>query len=95
MRSLVDDADGELGTDHCAEITMDALVFLSRSDLRIMIPLGVGIDGNLKNILRAEFNANSAILTTLWDEVYLAARYSHFIQINRRTRKYFHRLLRN
>jgi hypothetical protein len=87
--------DSELGTDQRAEITMHALVFLTRSDLRIMIPFGVGIDGNLKKIFGAEFNANSATLATLWDEVYLAAWYPHFIQINRRTRKYFHRLLRN
>jgi hypothetical protein len=85
--------DGELGTDYCAEVTMDTRVFLTGSDLRIMIAFYVGINRNLKNIFGAEFNANLATLAALWDEIDLAARYLYFIQINRCTLKYFHRPL--
>jgi hypothetical protein len=75
--------DGELRTDHGAELAVDAGCFLARDNLGQVIALAVDVAGDLEDLLRAEMNTQFTALATLGDEEHLAARNRHPLEVER------------
>jgi hypothetical protein len=75
----LDHKDGEIGTQHLAQLTMNTGFFIL--DLRRMITLGVEFLGHLQDVPGAIFDAESASLTAVLDDVDLTMRNLHPIAI--------------
>lgn len=73
--------DREFGANQCAELAVHAVILFSRGNIRVVISLVICIFCLVKNLLRAESNANIAAFTSFGDDKNLAAWGGQAIQV--------------
>jgi hypothetical protein len=82
--------DGKLRADDGTEFAVDARVFLTRRNLRIVITLAVDVAGDLEHLFGAEVNTELAAFAAFRDDVHLPTRNVDLVQINRCSREDLH-----